>query len=180
MADEREREFPRELREYIEAERKASFAAGYAEAKREAFAASFAVPLKSDKSVTAPAPKVHQASAELIGRGSLSVDSQMARGMPELYIEEEYRAIAPRTARAIDIRLRIKEAHGVDIPASTLHRTIRRLAERGVLEKIGNTSAWRYVKRREGESGSLDDDSKGTDSGILSSSQGNGAAPRHP
>lgn len=174
MADEREKEFPRELREYIEAERKASFAAGYAEAKREAFEASFVVPPKSAN----PAPKIHQASTSLAGRGSLSADSQMARGMPELYIEEEYRAIAPNSARAIDIRHRIKEARGVDLPTTTLHRAISRLSDRGVLERIGNTSAWRYVKRQEGETGSSNDESEPP--GRPGTANGNGAMPLRP
>lgn len=181
MADEREKDLPRELREYIEAVRKTAFAAGYESAKLEAIAVSFGIPTRNvERAERTSGPAVPPKSDE--APASPSIGGEMPRGMTEMYLEQEYRAIAPRTARVVDIAPLIQDRHGIEIPKTTLHRAVKRLGERGILERVGNTTAWRYAGKqgRDSGGGSSDDQSEEIVGNVVSAEKGNGAIPIRP
>jgi DNA-binding Lrp family transcriptional regulator len=67
--------------------------------------------------------------------------------MPEMLIEAAYKSIAPSHASPIQIAEEVKRSTGTALPGSSLHRVIHRLEERGIIERVGTTSAWRYAQK---------------------------------
>jgi hypothetical protein len=180
MPAEWEKMLPKELREYIDAERRLAHAAGYAEAKGELAGAAYLAPHRD-----APAqlehpekPPIPIASQKLVGDDSVP----MARGLAAMHAEQVFREIAPRAATGIEVRHAVKEKIGLDLPSTTFYRAIKALAKRGVIEQVGNTSAWRYAKRHEGESGSSSNQEPETPNGGMpgGTPKGNGAMPLRP
>jgi hypothetical protein len=165
------------LREYIEAERRLAHAAGYAEAKSELAGAAYLAqhtptrletPEKSSRSTADPKLPRDEAIP-------------MARGLAAMHAEQVFRDIAPRAATGKEVRSIVNETIGLDLPSSTSYRAIRALAERGIIEQVGKTSAWRYADRHERENGSSNDELETPDSGVLASApKGNGAMPLRP
>jgi hypothetical protein len=151
MPAEWESALPKELREYIEAERRLAHAAGYAEAKGELAGAAYPVPGRAAPAqLEQPEKPVRPIAGQKLVRNTVV---PMARGLAAMHAEQMFRDIAPRAATGIEVRLAVKEKVGLDLPSTTFYRAIKALAKRGVIEQVGNTSAWRFVQRHEGERG---------------------------
>jgi hypothetical protein len=181
MPAEWEKMLPKELREYIEAERRLAHAAGYAEAKSELAGAAYLAPHGATPTPTRL--ETPEKPPRSIPNPKLSRDEAipMARGLAAMHAEQVFRDIAPRAATGKEARLIVKKTVGLDLPSTTFYRAIKALAERGAIEQVGNTSAWRYVDRHEGESGSSNDELETPDSGSLASApKGNGAVALRP
>lgn len=128
--------------EYIEAERRVGEAVAYAKAKKEAWLAA-----KPGNGANAPRKKQEAESrpAELdLGLHS-DADATLPRGAPEMYAKATYVEAAPRALTGIEAHGAILKKHGIDIPSSSLYRAIKRLAEQGVIERVGTSAAFRAV-----------------------------------
>jgi hypothetical protein len=175
MPAEWEKMLPKELREYIEAERRLAHAAGYAEAKGELAGATYLATYSVAPTHAPVEQPVRQSGPD---QKSGADDLRMARGLAAMHAEDVFREISPRAATGIEVRLAVKEKTGLDLPSTTFYRAIKALAKRGVIEQVGDTSAWRYVKRQEGERGSSNDGPQPPHNGMPP--RGNGAMPLRP
>ena len=96
----------------------------------------------------APVKKISEPLATTTRGSSKNEGSQagtLARGMAEMYVENVYRELAPKAATGLEIAAIVKDNNGLDMASTTLYRAMRKLAARGVLERIGKTSAYRLA-----------------------------------
>lgn len=175
--DEVSKSLPAELRDYIRAREKVAFAEGYAAAKGETMMASLGQQASIAGTVATTSPVISpdatkRASAATQGPPSKArhiVAEQstatpklnleplfsggpmfgLPRGMPEMLVEEAYRAIAPKQVAPVQIAAEVLRLKQVTLPKASLSRVCSRLEEKGVLGRVKGTAAFYYIPEHE-------------------------------
>ncbi|MBX5452795.1 MAG: hypothetical protein K6U10_02530 [Acidobacteriia bacterium] len=72
----------------------------------------------------------------------------LVRGEPEQLIEAAFRRIFPKTASVGQIIEEIQHTTGKRVVHGTAHRVVQNLMQKRVLERVGNTAAYRFVAEK--------------------------------
>jgi hypothetical protein len=125
----------REFLELLEAEHRAGYAEGYAAAKREVVLGA--------ETLVAPPVSPKNAVAE-----EYRTARQVTRGVTVKMIETHMATANPkRDLGNFELIREIKASTGIKLSETSVARAMRELAERGIVQRVPNTKAWRYVFR---------------------------------
>jgi hypothetical protein len=136
-----EKTLPKELQDYIEAERQAARASAIAEirlgsVKLREPPSPEDTPITSAPVPSAPIPKDN--------RRMQPGDRQLPRGLGAKLVKEALQTIPPNTIITVtDIRRRATESSGAYMSFQTVRRAMLKLVQRGELERIEGTDGWR-------------------------------------
>jgi hypothetical protein len=131
-----EKTLPRELQDYIEAERQAARASAIAEIRLGSVKLNEPPPLKDTTSTSTAAPKDD--------RRMQPGDRQLPRGLGAKMVKEALQAIPASTIITVtDIRRHATKLSGAYMSFQTVRRAMEKLALRGELERIEGTDGWR-------------------------------------
>jgi hypothetical protein len=145
-----EKTLPKELQDYIEAERQSARASAIVEMRLGQLKLND--PLLPEVTVNKAEAKTVNDSVPAASRDSRRMrpgDRQLPRGLGAKMVQEAVQAIQPNTIVTVtDIRRRVREStEGAFISFQTVSRAMEKLVENKELERIEGTDGWRVLAR---------------------------------